>query len=80
MAPIYVIILMAFINGNLVVDPDVLMSDKDNQITAQNCPKYAAMVIEHVRDVAPPDVQFVAKCVDLMQLPTAVSAFGSKAK
>jgi len=80
MGPIYAIILMAFMNGELVTDPDILMSDEAHQLTAQNCPKYAAMVIEKIRSVAPPEVQFVAKCVDFAQLPTAVSAFGSKAK
>lgn len=80
MSPIYAIIVMAFINGDMVNDPVVLMSDEAHQITAQSCPKFAAIVIDHVREAAGPDVQFVAKCVDLAQLSPTVSAFGSKAK
>jgi hypothetical protein len=80
MSPIYAIIVMAFINGNPIDDPVVLMGDEAHNLTAQSCPKWAAEVIDHVRKEAGPDVQFVAKCVDLAQLPSTVSAFGSKVK
>lgn len=75
---IYGIIVMAFVNGNFV-DADLLVG-ASQPITEKLCPVLAERAIEAARTAAGPDVQFVAKCVDLEQLPTTVSAFGSKAK
>ncbi|HWX29589.1 MAG TPA: hypothetical protein VNZ53_19355 [Steroidobacteraceae bacterium] len=52
MSPIYAIIVMAFINGNPVDEPVVLMGDTEHNLTEQSCPKFATMVIDHVRKPA----------------------------
>lgn len=75
---IYAIIVMAFINGN-VIDADVLLGG-EQQITEKNCPSLAHKALEMARPAATPDIQLVAKCVDIAQLPLTVSMFGSKAK
>lgn len=77
---VYAIIVLAFINGNSVGDPILLVGNDEHNLTEQSCPKFAAMVVDQAREAAGPDVQFVAKCVDLVALPPTVSAFGSKAK
>lgn len=80
MSAFYAIIVMAFINGNVVDDPVILISNETHQITEQNCPDYARQALERARRSATPDVQFVVKCVDFLQLPLTVSAFGSQVK
>lgn len=77
---IYAIIVMAFINGNLVDDPVFLMSDDTHQLTEKSCSTFAHQVLDHVRQAATPDIQFVTKCVDLEKLPLTASAFGSQSK
>lgn len=70
-----ILIAIAYINGQPVeTDAGILYP------TQEACVAAAHRSADRARLEAPTDVQFVYKCVDISQVPNAVSVFGSQAK
>jgi len=67
-----ILIAIAYLNGK------VLQTEVGDIFTTESaCVTAAKNSAEHVRQVAPKDVQIVYKCVDISQVPNAVSVFGA---
>jgi hypothetical protein len=73
MSPLYVLIALGYVNGDLVqTESGAVYTD------IAPCVKEARASAEETRVTLPSKVQVVYKCVDISQVPVAVSVFGSK--
>ena len=72
MSAAIILVAIAYLNGK-VMQTEI----GDVYTTESECVTSAKASAEHVRQVAPKDVQIVYKCVDISQVPNAVSVFGA---
>jgi len=73
MSALYVLLALAFVNG------DVVQTEAgDTYDSYAACASDAKASANQARERAPSKVQFVYKCVDVSQVPNAASVFGAK--